>query len=257
MKNLTQHIKLCIEFFTRIPVPHAPHEASSSGETNSNKSLANAAIAFPIVGFLIGALVATFWIIADYFLPALPAAGTTIVLGLILTGALHEDGLSDCADGLGGNVSKERALEIMRDSRIGSYGSAALIMTIGLRWTSLASLDMWTGFVALILSHMIGRACITVPLRYSKYARDSGLADTVSSGVKNNTFWIILGTTGLTALLLGQWQGLVAFAFALLAATLTMFWLEKRIDGYTGDGLGAIEQVAEITALLVFVSCTV
>lgn len=248
MGNLAQQIKLCIEFFTRIPITY--------NSNNSQKDLANAAIAFPIVGFLIGALIATIWLLAYYVLPALPAAGIAIAFGLILTGALHEDGLSDCADGLGGNVSKKRALEIMRDSRIGTYGSAALILTIALRWTGLASLDLWTGFIGLILAHMLGRAAIVIPLTFSKYARSEGLANTVSSGIDNNSFYFIITITALMALALGLWQGLVAFAIAMLAATLTMLWLNKRIGGYTGDGLGAIEQVAEITALLTFVACT-
>lgn len=251
METLAQHIKLCIEFFTRIPIPYNKDSA-----TNTQNDLASAAIAFPIVGFLIGALTATIWLVTYYVLPALPAAGIAIAFGLILTGALHEDGLSDCADGLGGNVSKERALEIMRDSRIGTYGSVALILTIGLRWTGLASLDLWTGFIGLILAHMIGRAAIIIPLTYSKYARSEGLASTVSTGVNKNIFYLIITITALMALALGLWQGLAAFALAMFAATLTMLWLNKRIGGYTGDGLGAIEQVAEITALLTFVACT-
>ena len=251
MKNLAQHIKLCIEFFTRIPIPYDKGREA----TKSQNDLANAAIAFPIVGFLIGALTATIWLISSYILPALPAAGIAIAFGLILTGALHEDGLSDCADGLGGNVSKKRALEIMRDSRIGTYGSAALILTIGLRWTGLASLDLWAGFIGLIIAHMIGRTAIVIPLSFSKYVRSQGLASTVSTGVDKNSFYLIITIAALMALALGLWQGLVAFAFAMLAATLTMLWLNKRIGGYTGDGLGAIEQVAEITALFVFVAC--
>lgn len=254
MKDLAQYIKHCIEFFTRIPVLNN-YDKNSDRIDEQNIDLAKAAIAFPIVGFLIGAIIATVWLVAYYFLPALPAAGIAVGFGLLLTGALHEDGLSDCADGLGPNVSIERALEIMRDSRIGAYGSAALIMTIGIRWTSLAGLDLWAGFIGLIIAHMVGRAAIVIPLTFSKYARSSGLASSVATGIKTNMFIIIMTITALTALALGLWQGLIAFAFAILAATLTMLWLNKRIGGYTGDGLGAIEQVAEVTTLLVFVAC--
>ena len=251
MQNLAQHINLCIQFFTRIPI----YSKQENKSKQKNNSLADAAIAFPVVGFLIGSLIATTWLVANYVLPALPAAGLAITFGLLLTGALHEDGLSDCADGLGGNVSTKRALEIMRDSRIGAYGSAALIITIGLRWTSLANLDLWSGFIGLIIAHMVGRAAIVIPLTFSKYVRSSGLASSVSTGVNKNNFIIIMTITALMALALGQWQGLVAFGLAMFAATLTMLWLNKRIGGYTGDGLGAIEQVAEITTLLVFVAC--
>lgn len=246
MDEWLQRLKLSIGFFTRIPLPH---DDDHSGD------LADAAITFPIAGFLIGALLATIWLIASYFLPALPAAGIAMTTGLILTGALHEDGLSDCADGLGGNVSKERALEIMRDSRIGTYGAAALIMTIGLRWSGLASLDMWSGFTALIIAHMAGRTAIIIPMYFSQYARKEGLASSVSGGQDINQFSITLLIPALISFLIAGWQGLLAVAISMVTAWLVTKWLDLRIGGYTGDGLGAIEQIAEITTLLVFVAC--
>ncbi|MFK7901531.1 MAG: adenosylcobinamide-GDP ribazoletransferase, partial [Nitratireductor sp.] len=127
MKDLIAYIKVCVEFFTRIPVKRSKEE--------STISLNEAAIAFPIIGLFIGALIGLIWLIASYFLPTIVAAGIAIIGGIMLTGALHEDGISDCADGLGGHVSTKRALEIMRDSNIGTYGAVALIATIGFRWT--------------------------------------------------------------------------------------------------------------------------
>lgn len=246
MEEWLQRLKLSIGFFTRIPLPD---------DEDHRGDLANAAITFPIAGFLIGALLATIWLIADYFLPALPAAAIAIAAGLVLTGALHEDGLSDCADGLGGNVSKERALEIMRDSRIGTYGAAALIITIGLRWSGLASLDMWFGFSALIIAHMTGRAAITVPMYFSKYARKEGLGKSVSNGIDINQFSLTLLIPILISFLIAGWQGLLAVVVSMVAAWLVTKWLDNKIGGYTGDGLGAVEQISEITALLVIVAC--
>lgn len=243
MQQYFQKIVNALSFFTRLPLPF---------EKSHDEKLSDAAITFPIAGFFIGAIIATIWMVSTFFLPVLPAAGIAIMSGLILTGALHEDGLADCADGLGGGNDKKRALEIMRDSRIGTYGAAALTMTIGLRWSGLAVLDVWSGFCALIIAHMTSRAAITIAMHFGNYARDEGLGTSVSDGIEINTFFMTLLIPALLALLIGQWQGLLAVFFAYLAAWLFWKWLEIRIEGYTGDGLGGIQQVAEITALLTF-----
>lgn len=249
MDKLLQHLTIATTFFTRLPWPLKENDAS-----NDAPDLAAAAIAFPLVGLLIGIAVAIIWFIAASLLPPLPAAGIAICASMLLTGAIHEDGLSDCADGLFGGSTKAKVLEIMRDSRIGVYGAAALIMTIGLRWTALASLSIGQGVAALIIAHIIGRAAITIALHYGSYARSKGLASSVASGVEFDEFLRIMAITGLLALLVGLWQGLLAAMIATAMAALAFVWLKKRLGGYTGDGLGAIEQIAEISAMLTFVA---
>jgi adenosylcobinamide-GDP ribazoletransferase len=231
-----------IGFFTRLPV-----RASDSGEL---PRLNEAAIMFPFAGLAIGLLTGIVWFLAAHLLPSLPAAGVAIAAGMLLTGALHEDGLSDTADGLGGGSGKERALEIMRDSRIGAYGASALVVSIGLRWTALAEFSPFHGLLALAAVHMTSRTAILPALAFSSYARDKGLGSTVSDGISSNTFWIATVITVLLAGAVAGPAGWIAAALGLFAARITLAWLEKRLGGYTGDGLGAMEQIAEITTLL-------
>ncbi len=242
LENPGRKYLFALRFFTRLPI---------SGTTSQDGSLASSALAFPFVGLTVGALCAVIWFLASTLIPALPAAGLTILAGLLITGALHEDGLSDCADGLWGGYTKERVLEIMRDSRIGAYGACALVFTIGLRWTSLASFDVTSGVLALLIAHMTGRAAITYALAFSSYARDSGLGKTVSDGISEKDFWFIFLLTILLAIALGWSAGLFAALAGFAAAWAFLQYLDKRIGGYTGDGLGAMEQCAEITVYLV------
>ena len=118
------HFFVGIMFLTRLPVP--------TGLRQVGGRLARSARYFPLVGVLVGALVALAFVIAHALSTALVAAGVAIAVSLLVTGALHEDGLADTCDGLGGGTSRAHALEIMRDSRIGTYGSAGLIISIAL-----------------------------------------------------------------------------------------------------------------------------
>ncbi|MCB1422307.1 MAG: adenosylcobinamide-GDP ribazoletransferase [Nitratireductor sp.] len=242
MNETLQDWLAALRFFTRLPLP-----ASDGGE----RPLATAALGFPLAGLVIGALTALVWAGAVFLLPALPAAGLAIAAGLVITGALHEDGLSDCADGLGGGSTRERALEIMRDSRIGAFGAAALIVTIGLRWAALGEFDLAEGIWALLTAHTVSRTAILPALAFSSYARKEGLGSTVSDGISSTQLAITLAITALLAILFGGPAGLVAAILALGAAFAFLKYLEARLNGYTGDGLGAMQQIAEITVMLV------
>ena len=147
MENPVEKYLFTLRFFTRLPIPEAK---------GSDGNLAGAALAFPFAGLSVGLLCALVWWLATALVPPLPAAGVTLLFGILITGALHEDGFSDCADGLGGGFTRERALEIMRDSRIGAYGACALVFTVGLRWSGLASFSPIAGVLALLLA--LGRA---------------------------------------------------------------------------------------------------
>lgn len=235
-----------LQFFTRIPLRLPDDQAVDSGS-----DLASAGFWFAPVGVLIGLVVGLAWWISASFLPALPAAALALTIGLLLTGALHEDGLADCADGLGGATSREKALEIMRDSQIGAYGAIAIAMTILLRVAALASLSPVAGLLALIIAHAVSRASIVSALTLSNYARKSGLGSIVSSGTTITTLAIAIALGLAAALLLGGFSGLLAGFLALTAAWGFLRYLEHRLGGYTGDGLGAMQQISEITVLLV------
>lgn len=238
-----QRFLLAVAFFTRLPVGNS---------TNHGMPLSNAVIYFPVVGAMIGLVASAVWSVASILLPAVLAAGMAIVAGILLTGALHEDGLADCADGLGGGTTRKKSLEIMRDSRIGSYGALALIVSIGLRWSALATLTIGDGVFALIAAHALSRTMILLPIAFTNYAREDGLGQSVSDGISASRFWLIGACTGIVVILAFGTAGLIAGSLALLTTGLFTLYLKSRIGGYTGDTLGAVQQIAEISMLLVF-----
>ncbi|WP_339947649.1 adenosylcobinamide-GDP ribazoletransferase [uncultured Albimonas sp.] len=232
-----------LQFLTRLPIPSA---AAGYGPDR----LAQAARWFPAAGALAGALSGAVFAAAATILPPLAAAALALAAGMALTGALHEDGLSDTLDGLGGGFTRERALEIMRDSRIGAYGAAGLGLSLLARAGALSALAPLEGFAALIAAHAAGRAAMIPAIRFAAYARTSGAAATVAAGTPAGVF----PASVLLAILLcagaAGWAGLAALAVAYAAGALVLWRLVRRLGGYTGDGLGAMEQAAEIAALL-------
>lgn len=244
MEKPIENIALTLAFFSRIPLPqwlgkNISHDAK----------LGNAAAFFPVAGLIIAIPIALIWYVASLWLPASIAAGLAIASALLITGGLHEDGLADCADGLGATLKRERALQIMRDSNIGTYGTLALIISIGLRWAALSSLAPMAGVLAIIISFTVARSAMTIAMKFSNYAREDGLGKQAED-ISQSSFVIGLGAAFSIAAILGWHWGIISFALAILVAWLFLKRLEHRLGGYTGDGLGAMEQLAEITILI-------
>ncbi len=238
-------VALAIAFLTRIPVP-VPADPGAG-------ALGRAARWFPAVGLAVGAAGGGVWaagILAG--LPPLAAAALAVGAQLLLTGALHEDGLADVADGLGGGADRARALEIMRDSRIGAYGALALAVALLLRTGALAGLSPGAGAAALAVAGALGRAGIVAALATMPYARPQGLASGAAGAGGAATLPIALGTGAGAAVLLGGAAGAAAILAAAAAWGVLAWRLMRRLHGYTGDGLGALEQAAHIAALLAF-----
>ncbi|MEC9343085.1 MAG: adenosylcobinamide-GDP ribazoletransferase, partial [Pseudomonadota bacterium] len=233
-----------LHFFTTLPFP-----VFIARRADHKSGLARAAHWFPVAGLVIGTAIASVWLAAASALPAWVAAGVAIGAGMALTGALHEDGLADCADGLGGG-ERERALEIMRDSRIGTYGVVAILLSVGLRWSVLATLPVSAGVVALIAAHAVSRAAIVIALRFSSYARTEGTGSLVAAGVTTGKGIVTLAIALAIAVSLAGLPGIAAFLAGLAASALVLLRMERRINGYTGDVLGAMQQAAEIAVLL-------
>lgn len=231
-----------VRFLTRLPVPQMAPPADDD--------LARAARYFPLAGALVGLLTGIVWMIASSYVPPMVAAGIAIGAGVLLTGALHEDGLSDCCDGLGGGATREKALDIMRDSRIGAYGAIGLVLSIGLRWAALASLAPWAGFAALVAAHAIGRGMIVVTLGYTGYARSEGAGQLVADGVRSWEGWTSVAVVLAISIIFCGWAGFSAAILAAIAGGVMLALLVRRLGGYTGDGLGAVEQVSEIAAMV-------
>jgi adenosylcobinamide-GDP ribazoletransferase len=205
---------------------------------------------FPLVGALVGCLSgAVLWVALQLWPPGV-AAALALMASAWLTGAFHEDGLADCFDALGGAVSRERALSIMKDSRIGSYGALALGLVTLLRWTaltSLASQDPLTAVLALVAVHALARTAAVVVMVVLPYAGDAEHAKAKPLALQVGR-WQLLVALLLCAPALGWVPALLPVLLGV--AAVMVLWLRKRLGGYTGDTLGATEQLAEAALLL-------
>jgi adenosylcobinamide-GDP ribazoletransferase len=226
---------------SRVPVP----------ENLSSTRGARSAWAWPLVGALLAALSWAAGAAALLFgLPPVVAAGFAVGAGTVLTGALHEDGLADCADGFWGGGTRERRLEILRDSRIGSYGVIALVLALGMRWAALALLfEAGYAAAALIAAGMLSRAGMAALMWRLPFAREDGLA--VRVGRPPGTTAVLAGAVSLACAIfaLGG-AGIGAAVSALLATTAVAALARAKLGGQTGDVLGAAQQAAETAVLL-------
>ncbi len=230
-----------LRFLSRLPVPLA-----DAPEGAMQRALRY----YPLAGAVIGLSGGIVYMVAATILPPLVAAALALAVHLLVTGALHEDGLADTADGLGGGATKARALEIMRDSRTGVYGAAAIVLSLILRTAALAAFAPLAGFFAWIAVQTIGRLAILPALALTDYARAEGLASAVS-GRPTPADLAVACATGIAVVVVATGAaGIVAIIVAAAAAGLMLWRLVARLGGYTGDGLGAVEQIAEIAALV-------
>jgi len=228
-------------FLTRMPVPGWIGWAEDR--------IIRASRYFALVGALIGVCGGVVWWLGGLVLPPVLAAGLAIGAIVLLTGALHEDGLADCADGLGGGKTGAQALEIMRDSQIGSYGALALMFSVGLRWAALATLAPESGFIALVMAGGISRAMMVPATALSTYARREGLAGGFAGGARPIEVMLSMGTA-LALSILGGWAGLIALALAMALSDGFLHYMTRRVGGYTGDGLGTMAQLGEIGVMV-------
>ncbi len=243
LRNLPRDTKDCLAFFSRLPV--------GAGATLSD--FRTSAAAWPLAGGVIMLVpAALLWLSLSINLPGVIAATIAIGSAAIITGALHEDGLADMADGFGGGATADEKLDIMRDSRLGSYGALALIFSILLRVTSLALIAVnANGVIALFAIALLSRSLALWHWNFLEPARKDGLA--VSAGQPDWRALSIgtgLGAVGLIVLLLGFGGSSI---YAVLAAALIIIAFTKlaehQINGHTGDTIGAAQQIAETVLL--------
>jgi adenosylcobinamide-GDP ribazoletransferase len=241
------------QYFTRIPMPRwVGHDGAQLSGTLRY---------FPFVGIVVGTIAAAcVWACAKAFSPTLAVLLSTAVT-VVLTGAFHEDGLADTADGLGGGHTRERALEIMKDSRIGAFGALALILALSIKVTALAALPVVQAMVAMICAHALSRWCAVLLVWRLPYARtDSNTR--ARSAVEQMSFadLAIASVFGLapSALALALAPGISHAIAGTLAAFVVCiglgFWFRRRLGGYTGDTLGATQQLAELAFYLAWLA---
>jgi len=210
---------------------------------------------FPAVGTLVGLVSAlVLWAALKLWPPAV-AVGLSMAASIWLTGGFHEDGWADTCDGLGGAVSREKALAIMKDSRIGSYGALGLLLMLGLKAATLTALTAnGLALAGLVFAHTASRAAPVVLMRLLPYAGDieHAKAKPLATQAGADTLALALGWTLVTGLALLPLLQLGAALLALAAIVLWMRrWLKRRLGGYTGDNLGACQQLSELAVLLV------
>jgi adenosylcobinamide-GDP ribazoletransferase len=233
---------VALMFLTRLPV------------RGPQVTLAGAVVAFPLVGVLVGALGGgAFWMAAMAGLPPLACALIALAVTAIITGALHEDGLADTADGLAGHTPED-SIRIMRDSSIGGYGVLAMIFSVGLRAVALAAIaDPLTVVLALAAAGAVSRAAMPGIMLALPKASKTGLGAAAGKPAAVDTAIGFALAALLALVLLGPAGALAILAAAAVATLVIAILARRRLGGYTGDILGAVQQMAEIAALLTLV----
>jgi adenosylcobinamide-GDP ribazoletransferase len=242
-----------LRFLTRLPVPFA--------RTIDPPPLSQSMRMFSLAGAFIGLVLAGALLATRYLhLPPLLSGLLVVGFGLLLTGALHEDGIADVADGFGGGHTPEQRLAIMRDSRIGSYGTLALIITVLARigcFAVIVSMS-WLAVITIIVAvEAFSRAMVVDLIWAERPARSDGLsvsAGRPSSQVAVFAIVVALGFMGLCTLFVPAEKVIVALGLGLAATAIVRRLAVKLIGGQTGDVCGAVQVTSEIAMLLVFVS---
>lgn len=251
LKNAWQHFLLALGFFTRIPVPHHVDF--------QEKDLSRCVKYFPLVGGIVGLIgVAAFYLAMQVFAHSI-AVLISMAVTIFATGAFHEDGLADSADGLGGGWGREQVLAIMQDSRLGTYGAIALFMALMAKYQLLVAMHADTVMAVIICAHALSRLSAVWLMATLPYTKPSGKAKPLATEVSRVDLWVanIFGLLPLLILLalvqnsLGNWRVTLSLFLWLLSAVGAVWWwwrllLKRKLGGYTGDTLGAIQQLSEI-----------
>lgn len=242
-------LKTALVFFTRVPLMLPDYDEAD---------LARSTRYFPLVGLLVGAFGALVFWFGDFLLPLELAVLLSMVATLLLTGAFHEDGLSDAVDGLGGGWEKEQVLTIMTDSRVGSYGAIAIVLALLIKFQALSHLSAAMIPLALVAGHALSRFCATLVIATQSYVKPEGKAKPLATQITPGEL-LVAAVFGLLPLVLLD----IRLLSALVPVTLVWFWfsakIRSRIGGYTGDCLGAMQQLTEVAfylGLLVSIALT-
>ncbi len=255
MRREWRRFLLAVGFFTRIPVPNFPDFPE--------EELNHAAKYFPLVGILVGLVAAVAYYVASLLLPQSLAVMVSMAASIYLTGAFHEDGLADSADGLGGGWERERILTIMQDSRLGTYGAIAIFLMLFAKFQTLNAMHPFVISVALICAHALSRLAAVWVMRCANYVRFAGkskpLATTLSwvDLAVGNLFGLLPFVLVLALLILSHhtWQVLALLILMTMVPVLCVWWwwltkIKRWIGGYTGDTLGAMQQMTELAFYL-------
>jgi adenosylcobinamide-GDP ribazoletransferase len=230
-----------LTFLTRLP--------GMRWADNGEESLRHAVRYFPLVGVVVGGVAAAVYWLAAKIWPQELAVLASMAASLWVTGAFHEDGLSDATDGLGGGWEKEHVLTIMKDSRVGSFGAIALMMALLTKFVALTHIPVGLVPAVLVAGHALSRLAVTLVIHAQHYVRDDGKAKPLATrlGAGERVLAAVFGLTPLGLLPAASW-------WAVLPVALVWWWfsrlLLRRLGGYTGDCLGAMQQLCELAFYL-------
>lgn len=241
---------IALAFFTRIPV--------SRKVDFSRQNLNHASRYFSLIGWIIGGICAAIFILVNYFLPIEIAVLLSMLFGVLITGCFHEDGLADTCDGFGGGWNKKEKLSIMKDSRLGTYGAAAIWFVLTLKFSLLVSIGeiaSETIVIALLIAHPLSRSTSTSILFFLPYVTEGDQSKVKPLAEKQNfTDFSISLSVGMFGLFLVP-QVALPLSLALLVSYFLMMGLfNRQIGGFTGDTLGAAQQVSEIVIYIVLLT---
>jgi adenosylcobinamide-GDP ribazoletransferase len=233
-------------FLTRLPLV-------ARGALAEPAELARSSRYFPLLGALIGALIAAVYALCLQFLPAAVATVLALTAGVVLTGAFHEDGLADTADGLGGSFERARKLEIMRDSRLGTYGTVALMLLLLAKFSALQTLGAWAAVSALVAAHTLARGSSLLLIAWLPYVREGSSNKPIADGVTRTEITIAMASCGIVAVMCAGGLGaLLICTTAAMVVLLSGWTFQRQLGGITGDCLGASNQLVEIAVLVIF-----
>jgi adenosylcobinamide-GDP ribazoletransferase len=255
MKQQLSLFFVAVQFLTRMPVP--PFEGFEPSW------LSQSARYFPLVGALVGWISVGVWWLSSLCFPPAVAVGLMICATVLVTGAFHEDGFADVCDGFGGGATRAAVLAIMKDSRVGAYGAIGVTLMLGMKWTTLTALPRAAFPAVVIGASTVSRWCATALIWRMEYVRNHPDAKSKPLADSLGTMdWLVSGLLGAIALLplaflvnptakLPWWQAcLTAVAIAFAATLFAGRYFMRRIGGYTGDCLGAVQQITELGMVL-------
>jgi adenosylcobinamide-GDP ribazoletransferase len=242
-------------FYTRLPVP--------AGQEHSDLILNRSRKYFPLIGIIVGLISASAYCLASLVLPVSISVLLSMVCGIMATGAFHEDGFADSCDGFGGGWTKEQVLTIMKDSRLGTYGCTGLISILSIKFAALLSLaehGLVVFLIACVASHSLSRGYSSSVIELFDYVQDIDLSKVKpitdrSLGVTDLAVSLVTSLIVVMLLLvLNPIAGLLSIILAGFISYCFAQYSKKRIGGYTGDVLGAIQQLGEVTIYLCLVA---
>lgn len=245
IQNIKEDVGAAFMLLTRIPINW--NKISPNQSPDLNRCL----WVYPFVGLVVGSIgaVVYFGSIA-LSIPQYPSIIICLGVMIFATGAFHEDGLADVMDGFGGGFTKEKKLDIMRDSRIGTYGGLALILSVFLKFTSLINLSDFQVMIAIIIGASISRFMILITLLFLSPAREDSLS--TAAGIPSNRTMITATAIALfpSLFFLNIKMTAILFLIALLTTAIMSRISYKQICGYSGDVLGAVQQISEISIFI-------